>query len=237
MMDIKIYQIDHERDIHNVKFMSLDRIEKYQGRPDVDSSIYNAVWVGSVNAENLEDVYRIFNVNHPQDYTGHSLSVSDVVQVLSDGNSSTFYFCDSFGFKRIEFNPEKARQNEAVKEDNKSISLWARVGVSLEVTPEQLEVLKGDSTTAHALLIDLIRSDKATICGETYFPEPANEEYLTDELNFDDIYDVPLHAYNQEPPDNKLDISLSTLDSIISNASSRAGNQASELKPGKDKEI
>ncbi len=237
-MDIKIYQIDHERDIHNVKFMSLDRIEKYQGSPDVDSSIYNMVWQGTVSAENMEDVFSIFNFEHPADFTGHSLSVSDIVQVLDAESHDNFYFCDSFGFKRIEFKPEKSRQNETIKEEEgKTISLWARVGVSLEVTPEQLEILKGDDTKARTLLVDLIRSDKAIICGETYFPEPANEGYLTEDLNFYDIYDVPLQENMQEVPDNKFDITLSTLDSIISSASSRAGEQAAkEQSPGKGQE-
>lgn len=48
----------------------------------------------------LEDLFTLFNLNHPSDYTGRSLSVSDVVEIVrKDG--SRYYYCDCFGWKRI----------------------------------------------------------------------------------------------------------------------------------------
>ena len=49
------------------------------------------------------DIFRIFNIDHPKDFRGHSLSVSDIVEVV-DSNSvkSGFYFCDfAYIFIRI----------------------------------------------------------------------------------------------------------------------------------------
>jgi len=116
-MDIKIYQINNTRDTNNVKFFGFEMLEKFQGTAAVDSSIYDKVYSGSVNAKDLEDVYRIFNTAHPAEYQAHSLSVSDVVEVLDgcEGLSPGFYFCDSFGFKQIDFEPDKAKERDTIK--------------------------------------------------------------------------------------------------------------------------
>ena len=62
-----------------------------------------------MKCRNLEDVFVLFNSGRPEDFRGHSLSVSDVVEV-EDAASITpgFYFCDSIGFKEIPFQPERA---------------------------------------------------------------------------------------------------------------------------------
>lgn len=49
----------------------------------------------------LEDIFFIFKVNHPEDFNGHSLSVSDIVAVIRKGEI-TYHFVDSFGFVELE---------------------------------------------------------------------------------------------------------------------------------------
>lgn len=93
-MKIKILQINMDRDTNRIAFESYDGMMKYQGKFDI--SIYDEVWSGEVQADDLEDVYTIFNVNHPEGYTGRSLSVSDLVKT-EDG----LYFCDSIGFRKV----------------------------------------------------------------------------------------------------------------------------------------
>lgn len=106
-MDIKIYQINLERDGNQVAFMSHDRLPRFQGTDQIDSSIYDLVFSGDVSCNSLEDVYQMFNIDRPEGYTGRSLSVSDVVQVQdSSANEPRFYFCDSFGFKEVQFDSE-----------------------------------------------------------------------------------------------------------------------------------
>lgn len=116
-MNIRIYQINHERDEKNVMFMRHELLEKFQGSSKVDSSIYDKVYDNDFDCKSLEDIFRAFNYNRPPEYTGRSLSVSDVVQIC-DENSSVeqgFYFCDSFGFKKVDFEPEKTQEKDVKK--------------------------------------------------------------------------------------------------------------------------
>ena len=82
-MDLRIYQIDMHNDPNQVCFQPLERLAKIQHSDKLDSSIYENVFSGTVQAKSLEDVYRIFNLEHPSEHAGRSLSVSDVVEVLS----------------------------------------------------------------------------------------------------------------------------------------------------------
>ncbi len=116
-MDIQIFQINSDRDDQNVKFMGLHYLSKNASDPLINSSSYDRVFSGSVQANNLEGIYRIFNCDHPPEHTGHSLSVSDIVQVVS-GSSTVepgFYFCDSIGFPKIDFDAEKAHCNKLIR--------------------------------------------------------------------------------------------------------------------------
>ena len=48
----------------------------------------------------MEGLYLIFNVEHPQDFTGHSLSVSDIVALKQAGVVS-YHYVDSIGYKEL----------------------------------------------------------------------------------------------------------------------------------------
>ena len=114
-MEIKIYQINMDRDANRI---ALSQLEKYQGSPEIDSGVYDEVFSGEVSCTGLEDVFRMFNLEHPQGYSGRSLSVSDIVQVMSSTDVVPgFYFCDTIGFQEVSFDPElvpKARQNDTI---------------------------------------------------------------------------------------------------------------------------
>ena len=106
-MNIRIYQVNMKRDTNNVAFMRYELLEKLQGSQSVDSKIYDKVFDGEVDCQTLEDVYQMFNLNHPEGYKDRSLSVSDVVEVMEDPrHPHCFYFCDSIGFKPIDFEPK-----------------------------------------------------------------------------------------------------------------------------------
>lgn len=109
-MEVKIYQINMDRDENRICFMGLDSLPRFQGTDQIDSSIYDLVFAGDVPCSDLEGVYRMFNIDHPDGYTGRSLSVSDVVQIQNgSSNGPTFHYCDSIGFKEIHFDPELTR--------------------------------------------------------------------------------------------------------------------------------
>lgn len=95
-MNIKIFQIDQDADKDEVKFRSLEyALEK----GPIKREIYKEVYAGEVDAASLEDIYFIFNMDHPSDFTGHSLSVSDIVEIVDTG----FFYCDRFGFRKVDF--------------------------------------------------------------------------------------------------------------------------------------
>lgn len=73
---------------------------KFADTHGFDLKDYKVVYKGEVEdgdpQEILENLFVKFNVNHPEDFKGHSLSVSDVVQLGDD-----YYYCDSFGWTKI----------------------------------------------------------------------------------------------------------------------------------------
>lgn len=112
-MKIRIYQVNTERDSDNLAFMRSDFLMKKRGSMNLDSSIYDSVFEGTVECRSLEDVYEVFNLRHPTGYKARSLSVSDVVEVVeAEKVEKGFYFCDSFGFKEVSFDPSKAQKSE-----------------------------------------------------------------------------------------------------------------------------
>lgn len=108
-MKIRIFQIDIELDEKHVAFRSYTEIQnQYGGR--IPAELYRNAYEGTVEAENLEDVFYIFNMDHPENYRARSLSMSDVVEIIEEGYS-TFYICDTFGFKEVPFDVSHVKQN------------------------------------------------------------------------------------------------------------------------------
>lgn len=104
-MKIAIYQINPDRDENNVAFLNYENLERFQGSAELRSEIYDKVFEGKVACGTLEEVYQMFNLDHPDGYRGRSLSVSDVVEVVGE-EKSTFHFCDSIGFREVDFDPD-----------------------------------------------------------------------------------------------------------------------------------
>lgn len=82
--------------------------------------------------------------------------------------------------------------------DKNTVSLWGRLGVQIDMTPEEFEVLRQNDRTARELLIDLIKSDRCHLYGESYFPPEPNEEYITDEDEFE--FDIDFQPIQKEQP-------------------------------------
>lgn len=104
-MRTKIYQINTERDAKRVKFMGMDNLPKFQDSEHVDPSIYDEVFNADISETELESIYAKFNTEGHPLHRGHSLSVSDVVV-----NDNGAFFCDSIGFKEIEFDETQAQK-------------------------------------------------------------------------------------------------------------------------------
>lgn len=96
-MKIEIYQINLGRDKKHLAFSDLKS-------KNPDRTLYDKVYAGQVEAENLEDVFYIFNMKKPADYKARSLSVSDVVHVFPGSKiPEGYYLCKSFGWLKVNF--------------------------------------------------------------------------------------------------------------------------------------
>ena len=86
-------------------FMDYDWVQKHGG---IDPSVYKEVWSGAVDAGSdvidvLEYLYGIFNGDdRPNAKTSRSLSTSDIVILESDNAPVTTWYCNSFGWKKVE---------------------------------------------------------------------------------------------------------------------------------------
>lgn len=110
----KIYQLPDGEKYHGIRFEGKEQLEKDGVQLNQDD--YNLVYESTLAEFNgnatLEAIYTQFNTNHPEDFKGHSLSVSDVVVISVDGND-TAYFCDSMGFTET---PEFFREKDLTQE-------------------------------------------------------------------------------------------------------------------------
>ena len=93
----QIYQLKRGEKTRGLQFESYDYL-KESGQtlnPDNYVKVYEAELTEGLS---LEDIYTRFNIDHPKDFYGHSLSVSDVVVLHKDGKDSAHYV-DRFGYK------------------------------------------------------------------------------------------------------------------------------------------
>ena len=102
-MKIRVYQINTEKDQNRLAFMSYEFAVEHGWTP----ALYDLIFDGEIPGEDLDDIYQELNIGvRPENYKGHSLSVSDICEVIGD-EESEFYYCDSFGWERIEFDIDK----------------------------------------------------------------------------------------------------------------------------------
>ena len=118
-----IYQIRRGGELDAYRFMNYDYLQSKGVTPERGG--YDAIYTGGVmdygNARtNLDMIYQRFNVNHPADFKGHSLSVSDIVALKQNGVVSCHYV-DSIGFRELPnfLKPENYLKNaEMAMEDD-----------------------------------------------------------------------------------------------------------------------
>ena len=118
-----IYQIRRGGELDAYRFMNYDYLQSKDVTPERGG--YDAIYTGGLadygdNKTNLDMIYQRFNVDHPADFKGHSLSVSDVVAIRKDGAVSCHYV-DSIGFRELPtfLKPENYLKNaEMLLEDD-----------------------------------------------------------------------------------------------------------------------
>lgn len=116
-----IYQLRREHANAELRFMNMAYLREHGLEPSYER--YDAVYSGQLpegnTAEQLDALYLQFNAEHPADFTGHSLSVSDIVVLRQNGVLSSHYV-DSIGFTAVPaFLPENYLRNaEMAMEDD-----------------------------------------------------------------------------------------------------------------------
>ena len=118
-----IYQIRRGGELDAYRFMNYDYLQSKGVTPERDG--YDAIYTGGFmdygNARtNLDMIYQRFNVDHPADFKGHSLSVSDIVALKQNGVVSCHYV-DNIGFRELPnfLKPENYLKNaEMLLEDD-----------------------------------------------------------------------------------------------------------------------
>ena len=118
-----IYQIRRGGELDAYRFMNYDYLQSKGVTPERDG--YDAIYTGGFmdygNARtNLDMIYQRLNVDHPADFKGHSLSVSDIVALKQNGVVSCHYV-DNIGFRELPnfLKPENYLKNaEMLLEDD-----------------------------------------------------------------------------------------------------------------------
>lgn len=107
-MEITLYQINPDRDYEDYEFKHFEFAKDH----GIDPYIYDRVWTGHVEAENLSEVYMILNSDlKPDNYMGRAMSQSDVCEVIGEDGQSKFYYVDDIlDYQEIEFDTSLTRE-------------------------------------------------------------------------------------------------------------------------------
>ena len=107
-----IYQMDTGGE-HTYQFMGFESAQElgYSIEGKDYKMVYVAPWLPTIT---LNDIFERFNINRPDDFHGHSLSVSDVIVINRTIETKAFYV-DSFGFEEL---PDFVQQRMEILENN-----------------------------------------------------------------------------------------------------------------------
>ena len=109
-----IYQLKGGNETLDYRFEPLDSIHRngLSVKPENYELVYEAPLT---EKDNLESIYTRFNVDRPADFTGHSLSVSDIV-VLHQNGEDTAHYCDRAGFSEVPEFLQPAQKSREITE-------------------------------------------------------------------------------------------------------------------------
>lgn len=104
-MKYKVLQIPFPETEEEKKIFSKYAYKHLDWIDMVHSEYYKETYEGNLKTSStdvmdiLEELFTELNVNHPVDYKGHSLSVSDIIVI-----DNHYYYCDAYGWKEVDFN-------------------------------------------------------------------------------------------------------------------------------------
>ena len=235
-----IYQIKGGDETRDLRFEPYDRLQAAGNV--VDRANYELVYSAPLApGASLEDIYTRFNIDHPKDFKGHSLSVSDVVVLHQDGQDAA-HFVDSVGFREVpeflqeqkQLTPDDLETGETVKTPRGTFHVTAMSREQMEAagygfhhqSDDGKYLIMGNGTRAFAVAAEQ--------------PEKANPlKHVEDTVeqndnNFDDII-------NNTPTVDELEAKVKAGETIslvdLANAVKADKERGKETKPEKKPSI
>ena len=190
-----IYQIKGGPETRDYRFEAYESLQ--EAGLAVDRQNYDLVYTAPLDGKTtLEDIYRTFNLDRPADFTGHSLSVSDVVVLTRSGKEKAHY-CDSLGFTPV---PEFFLQREK------------------QLTPRELLTGESIQTPRGSFLVTDMNRDQLEAAGYGFHHQSEDGKYLI-MGNGTDAFAIPAQ---QESPIKAAEMTTeqnyNMIDGVLNNA-------------------
>ena len=149
-----IYQLKDGAGMRNYHFEPYDRLQA--AGLSVEATNYNLVYTAELTpGTSLEDIYTRFNIDRPEDFKGHSLSVSDIV-VFHQNGENTAHYVDSIGFTQV---PEFLREQK-------------------QLTPDELTTGEKITTPRGSFSVTAMSREQMEAAGYGYHHQSDNGKYL-----------------------------------------------------------
>ena len=183
-----IYQIKGGDETRDFRFEPYDRLQAAGNV--VDRANYELVYSAPLAPEtSLEDIYTRFNIDHPKDFKGHSLSVSDVVVLHQDGQDAA-HFVDSVGFREVpeflqeqkQLTPDDLKTGETVKTPRGTFHVTAMSREQIEAagygfhhqSDDGKYLIMGNGTRAFAVAAEQAQRDNPLKTAEQTIEQNGN---------------------------------------------------------------
>ena len=155
-----IYQLKDGKETRDLRFEPYDRVQAAGN--SIDRGNYELVYTAPLTpGMSLDDIYTRFNIDHPKDFKGHSLSTSDVVLLHQNGENTAHYVDGGAGFRQVpEFlQPENhLKAAEQTTEQN-----YNMIDGQINNTPTVAELeakVKAGETISLVDLAEAVKADK-----------------------------------------------------------------------------
>ena len=190
-----IYQLKGGPETRDYRFEAYESLQ--EAGLAVDRQNYDLIYTAPLDGKTtLEDIYRTFNLDRPADFTGHSLSVSDVV-VLNRSGKEEAHYCDSFGFTPV---PEFFLQREK------------------QLTPRELLTGESIQTPRGSFLVTDMSREQLETAGYGFHHQSEDGKYLI-MGNGTDAFAIPAQ---QESPIKAAEMTTeqnyNVIDGVLNNA-------------------
>lgn len=208
-----IFQLKQGEEYCDLRFEPFDRLQATGHKVQIES--YDLVYHAPLSEQDtLEGIYTKFNIDHPEDFKGHSLSVSDIV-VLHQNGKDTAHYCDSFGFTEV---PEFLKQQEQQLFKYYSTQRPVDISTYPKAGNEPTNIVNFDTRQP-------VESGTIQAWGYLEYPQPLTEHQLAD-------YELKASPSNYlENAEKSVEQNFNQIDGIINNEPAPEQSTDTDRKP------